>query len=61
MGFDELKDKAKNVADEHPEQTEKFTDQANEQAGDRIDQATGGKHAQQVDKAQQKADDAIGN
>jgi len=61
MGFDELKDKGEKLAADHPEQTEKFTDQANEQAGDRLDQATGGKHAQQVDQAQQKADDAIGN
>jgi antitoxin protein of toxin-antitoxin system len=59
--FDELKDKGEKLAADHPEQTEKISDQANEKAGDTADHATGGKHVQQVDSAQQKADDAIGN
>ncbi|HST83963.1 MAG TPA: antitoxin [Kineosporiaceae bacterium] len=59
--FDELKNKGEQAAAKHPEQVEKFTDQANEKAGDSADKATGGKHADQVDTAQKKADDAIGS
>ena len=59
--FDELKDTGQKIASEHPEQAEKFTDQANQQAGDAADKATGGQHSEQVDQAQQKADDAIGS
>ena len=59
--FDELKDKAEKAAADHPEQTEKFSDQASEKAGDAADNATGDKYSSQVDSAQQKADDAIGD
>jgi len=59
--FDELKGKAEKVAADHPEQTEKFSDQAIQKAGDAADQRTGGSHSAQVDNAQQKADDAIGS
>jgi hypothetical protein len=59
--FDELKGKAEKAAADHPEQAEKFSDQAGQQAGDAADKATGDKYSGQVDKAQQKADDAIGS
>jgi antitoxin protein of toxin-antitoxin system len=59
--FDELKNKGEKLAADHPEQTEKVSDQANEKAGDTADRLSGGKHAEQVDSAQQKADDAIGS
>jgi hypothetical protein len=59
--FDELKNKGEKLAADHPEQTEKVSDQATERAGDTADRMSGGKHAQQVDSAQQKADDAIGS
>jgi hypothetical protein len=59
--FDEVKGKAEKAAADHPEQTEKVTDQAVQKGGDAADQAIGGKHSQQVDSAQEKADDAIGS
>ncbi len=59
--FDELKKKGEQAAADHPEQAEKFTDQANEMAGDTADKVTGSKHADQVNTAQQKADDAFGS
>jgi antitoxin protein of toxin-antitoxin system len=58
--FDELKNKGEKLAADHPEQTEKVSDQATDKAGDTADRLSGGKHAAQVDTAQQKADDAIG-
>lgn len=53
-------DEVKKAAAEHPEQVEKFSDQAIEKGGDAADQATGDKYGKQVDTAQEKADDTIG-
>jgi hypothetical protein len=61
MGFDDLKGKVEKAAADHPEQTEKISDQAGQKAGDAADQATGDKYSSQVDSAQKKADDAIGS
>jgi len=61
VSFDELKGKAEKAAADHPEQTEKFSDQATQKVGDTVDNATGDKYSSQVDSAQQKADDAIGD
>jgi MT0933-like antitoxin protein len=58
--FDDLKGKAEKLAADHPEQTEKYSDQANEKVGDAADRATGDKYSSQVDSAQKKADDAVG-
>jgi hypothetical protein len=58
--FDELKDKAAALAEEHKDVVEQVSDQAIDKAGDAADAATGGKFSGQVDAAQQKADDAIG-
>jgi hypothetical protein len=54
MGF---LDDAKKFADEHDEQV----DQAIEKAGDLVDQQTGGKYADQVDKAQDVAEEKTGS
>jgi hypothetical protein len=59
-GFDDLKKKAQDAAADHPEQAEKFSDQAIEHGGDAADKASGGKYDSQVDGAQEKADKAIG-
>jgi hypothetical protein len=41
--------------------TEKLSDTGIDKAGDAVDQKTGGDHADQVDKAQEAADDKIGS
>jgi hypothetical protein len=58
--FDEIKDKAEKAMRDHPEQVEKYSDEAIERAGDLADKVTGDKYADQIDKAQQAADDRIG-
>ena len=58
--FDNLRDKAEQAAADHPEQAEKFSDQAIERGGDAADKASGGKYAEQVDKGQSQADKRIG-
>lgn len=60
MGLDDLAKQAKKAADEHPEQAEKFSDQAIEHGGDAADKATGDKYAEQLDKGQQAADERVG-
>ena len=54
MGF---LDDAKKFADEHDEQV----DQAIEKTGDLVDQQTGGKYVDQVDKAQDVAEEKTGS
>lgn len=61
--FDEakkLEEQAKQQMAEHPEQTEKYSDEGIEKAGDAVDRLTGGKYTQQVDQAQRAADERIG-
>ncbi len=58
--FDSAKDKLSTLAADHPDQVEKLSDQAIEHGGDAADRMTGGTHAGQVDAAQAKADEAIG-
>ena len=58
--FDDIKKKATDFAEKHPDQVEKFSDEAIEKAGDVADKATGDKYADKIDTAQHKADDAIG-
>lgn len=55
-----LFDKAKDLAQQHPDKVESISDSVIGKAGDAADKATGGKYADKVDTAQQKADDAIG-
>ncbi len=59
-GLDDLKNKAGQAAQDHPEQAEKLSDQAIERGGDAADKASGGKFDEQVDKGQQAADQKIG-
>jgi hypothetical protein len=62
MGFlDDAKNKAEELAKEHPEQLEKLSDGAIGKAGGLLDGATGGKYADKIDMAEGKADDAIGS
>jgi hypothetical protein len=56
MGLDELKDKAAQSG-----MQEKVSDAGIDKAGDAVDAKTGGGHAEQVDKAQQAADQKIGD
>ncbi len=61
MGFlDDARKKLDEVSKDHPDQVESVSDQAIERGGDTVDGATGGKYADQVDSAQRRADDAIG-
>jgi hypothetical protein len=60
VSFDELKNKGQKLAEDHPEQVEKASDQAIDKGGDQADRVTGDKYGKQVDAAQDKADDAIG-
>ncbi|TSD96651.1 antitoxin [Skermania sp. ID1734] len=55
MDFKGLADKAKDLASEHKDQVEA----AVEKAGDIVDEKTGGKFAQVVDKAQEAAKNAL--
>jgi len=55
MGLDDLKDQAAESG-----MQEKVSDAAFGKAGDTVDGKTGGGHAEQVDKAQQVADQKIG-
>jgi hypothetical protein len=57
---DSAKEKLQQLADDHPDQAEKISDQAIERGGDAADSATGGKYADQLDQAQVKADGAVG-
>ncbi len=48
-------DKAKDMASEHPDQV----DQGIDKAGDAVDNKTGGKYADKVDKGQEAADERL--
>ena len=52
--FDNIKDKAKDLAGKHADKV----DQGIDKAGDAVDAKTGGQHADKVDTAQDKAKDA---
>lgn len=54
--MDDMGDKAKDLASEHPDQVDKGT----EKAGDVVDDKTGGKYSDQVDTGQQKAGEHLG-
>ena len=55
MGLDDLKDQAGQSG-----MQEKVSDAAIDKAGDAADAKTGGGHGEQIDKAQQAADQRIG-
>jgi hypothetical protein len=56
MGIGDMVNKAKDLAQDHPEQADKAVDKA----GDAVDQHSGGQHAEQVDKAQDAVRDRFG-
>ena len=56
MSIGGFADKAKEMAEQHPDQI----DQGVEKAGDAVDERTGGQHAEQVDKAQDAVEDRLG-
>lgn len=56
MDFDNLKDKAKDVAGKHPDQVGEGIDKAKQVADDKTDD----KYSDQLDKAAQKAKDGLG-
>lgn len=58
--FDNLKDQVEKAAAEHPDIVEKVSDQVIQRGGDAIDQATGEKFAEYVDKGQTLADERLG-
>ena len=45
----------------HSDKGEKASDGVLDKAADKVDSATGGGHSDQIDKAQQAADDRIGS
>lgn len=58
--FDSAKEQAGNLAGEHSDKVEQFSDQGIEKAGDLADQKSGGKFSGQVDGVQEQADQRIG-
>ncbi len=55
--FDNMKDKASDLVDEHGEQVGEGVDKA----GDFVDEKTGGQYADKVDQGQTAAKDALDN
>lgn len=54
--FDNVGDKAKDLAEDHPDQAKQGVDKA----GDFADDKTGGKYSDQIDTGQEKVGDAFG-
>lgn len=54
--FDSLKDKASDLAKDHPDQASQGLDKA----GDAVDQKTGGTHSDQIDSGVDKAKEGLG-
>jgi hypothetical protein len=59
--FDNVKKKAEDLAGKNPDTVEQYSDQGLDMASDRADAATGGKHADHIDKARGAADGRIGH
>jgi hypothetical protein len=57
MGFDELKDKAKDLIGQHGDKV----DQGVERAGQFADEKTGGKHNEHIDKGEDKLKEGLRN
>jgi hypothetical protein len=58
--FDEIKDKATDLAGQHQDKIETVSDQAIEKAGDAVDSATGERFAEQVEAVQAQVDERFG-
>jgi hypothetical protein len=56
MGFDDIKNKAKDMLDQHPDQAKQGVDKARDMA----DEKTGGKHSEQINKAAEQAKNRLG-
>lgn len=56
MGFDDLKNKAKDLAGQHPDQVNQGIDKAREFA----DEKTGNKHSEQIQQGADKLKQAVG-
>lgn len=57
--FDEIKDKAEDLATEHKDVVETVSDQVLDKVGDAVDDATGGRFDDQIQQAERAADEAI--
>ncbi|KJK45254.1 hypothetical protein UK23_26830 [Lentzea aerocolonigenes] len=57
MGFDELKDKAKDLIGQHGDKV----DQGVERAGQFADEKTGGQHSEHIDKGEEKLKEGLRN
>ncbi|MGI5505747.1 antitoxin [Lentzea sp. CA-135723] len=57
MGFDELKNKAKDLIGEHGDKV----DQGVERAGQFADEKTGGKHSEHIDQGEDKLKEGLRN
>lgn len=58
--FDELKNKAMDMAGDNLDKVEGLTDKVLDAAADAANAATGGKFADQIDSVKEQADGAIG-
>ena len=57
MGFDELKNKAKDMIGQHGDKVDKGV----ERAGQFADEKTGGKHSEHIDKGEDKLKEGLRN
>ncbi len=58
--FDTMKDKASELAGQHSDQVEEYSDQGLDRGEQMADQRFGEQHAEQVDKGRDMLDDRIG-
>ncbi len=58
--FDDLKNKAEEFVKDNPDKVESVSDSVLDKVADLADDKTGGRYHDQVEGAQAKADDAIG-
>lgn len=57
--FDDMKNKAADLAGQHSDKLDGAADQAVERAGDTVDERTGGKYAEHVDTGQARVNEEI--
>jgi len=61
VGFlDDAKEKLTNLAGEHPDKVEEFSDKGLDGAADRANDLTGGKYSDQIQQGRDAADERIG-
>lgn len=59
--FDSAKDKAQEAMKDNPDKAEQLSDQGLERGGDALNDATGGKFGDQIDKGEEAADAKVGD